>query len=377
MIKTYKIRLYPTKEQEERIWKQVHACRFIWNYMLSLQQEVYKKGEKHLSGFDMMTLLPDLKRNDNYDWLSEASSFSLQKICSDLDKAYKNFFKKKSKYPNFKSKKKSKISFPTRVKFFFESRTVRIEKVGKVKYRTDFIFGNTDKVKILNPRISNIKGKWILSFSVECDNQTFLLTDINMGIDLGIKDLAVAEFNGEKLVFHNINKSKKMKKLNKKLIRRQRRISRKYEMNRIGNRYIKTNNIVREEEKLRKLYWHIAGIRLNYIHQITHNLVFMFPEKVIMEDLNVLGMMKNKHLSKSIHEQCFNEFIRQMKYKCEWYGIEFIQANRFYPSSKICSGCGCVKSNLKLSDRTYVCEECGLVIDRDYNAAVNLSRYVI
>lgn len=134
---------------------------------------------------------------------------------------------------------------------------------------------------------------------------------------------------------------------------------------------------MREEEKLRKIYAKIANIRENYIHQITHSLIFMLPQRVVMEDLNISGMMKNKHLSKAITEQCLHKFIRQMKYKCEWNGIEFVQADRFFPSSKTCSGCGCVKSDLKLSDRIYICNDCGLVIDRDYNAAVNLSRYVV
>lgn len=133
---------------------------------------------------------------------------------------------------------------------------------------------------------------------------------------------------------------------------------------------------MREEHKLRKLYAKVANIRHDYIHQVTHKLVSLRPQKVVMEDLNITAMMKNKHLSKAISEQCLNDFILKMKYKCEWNGIEFVQANRFYPSSKTCSGCGCIKKNLKLSDRTYKCDECGLVIDRDYNAAINLSRYI-
>lgn len=197
-----------------------------------------------------------------------------------------------------------------------------------------------------------------------------------MGIDLGVKELAVVAFDEESLVFHNINKSKKMKNLSKKLKHLQRGISRKYEDNRVGQKYKKTNNIMKEEMKLRKMHARIVNIRNNYIHQTTHSLVSLLPKRVVMEDLNVRGLMKNKHLSKAIQEQSFYEFIRQMKYKCEWRGIEFVQADRFYPSSKTCSTCGHVKSDLKLKDRTYICNECGTVIDRDYNAAVNLSRYV-
>lgn len=184
---------------------------------------------------------------------------------------------------------------------------------------------------------------------MECENQTPILTDKSMGIDLGIKDLAVIEYDGEPIVFHNINKSKKMRLLNKRLKHLQRDISRKYEANRIGNKYVKTKNIEKQETKLRKLYAHITNIRQNYIHQTTHKLVSLLPQRVVMEDLNVSGMMKNKHLSKAVQEQCFYEFIRQMKYKCEWNGIEFVQVDRFYPSSKTCSNCGCIK-NVMIAD---------------------------
>ena len=155
----------------------------------------------------------------------------------------------------------------------------------------------------------------------------------------------------------------------------QRSVSRKYEANKIGNKYNKTKNIERYEAKLRKLYERLSNIRANYIHQSTSKLIKLLPSKVVMEDLNISGMMKNKHLAKSIQEQCLHEWIRQMQYKCEWNGIEFVQADRFYPSSKTCSNCGCVKRNLKLKDRTFVCDECGFTIDRDYQAALNLMRY--
>ena len=157
----------------------------------------------------------------------------------------------------------------------------------------------------------------------------------------------------------------------------QRAISRKYEANRTGNKYYKTRNIERAEANLRKIYARINNIRSNYIHQCTHLLVAMLPYRVVMENLNVSGMMKNRHLSKVIQEQGFYEFTRQMKYKCEWMGIEFVQVDRFYPSSKTCSCCGNPKKDLKLKDRAYMCENCGFIIDRDYNAAINLMRYPV
>lgn len=379
MIKSYKIRLYPTKEQEQLMWKHVGSCRFIWNWMLAKQEELYKQGEKHLSGFDMINLLSPMKKQEEYKWMREVSNISLCTICRDLDKAYKMFFKKTSGFPKFKSRKKSKPNFPIRTDtlYFKDDKVLNIEKIGKVMYKTDFVFEyGRNACKFTNARVSYINGKWMLSFGMECENQVHELNDVSMGIDLGVKDLAIVEYNGEPLVFHNINKSKQMRNIGKRLKHLQRSISRKYEANRDGKKYNKTKNIEKQEERLRKLRARQSNIRRNYIHQTTHKLVLLLPKRIVMEDLNVQGMMKNRHLSKAVQEQCFYEFIRQMEYKCAWSGIEFIKADRFYPSSKTCSGCGCIKKDLKLSDRTYHCSDCGLVIDRDYNAAINLSRYV-
>lgn len=378
MIKSLKIRLYPTKSQEQLMWKHVGACRFIWNYMLETQQSNYEQGGRYLSAYDMINLLKPLKNDGGHDWLYEVSNTSLQRICQDINAAYQRFFNKSAGHPKFKSKKRAKSAFPVRADslYFVDGQTVHTEKLGRVKYKADFDLPLGKGVKFTNPRISYINGKWMLSFGMECENQAPELTDKPMGIDLGVKDLAVAEFDGEMLQFHNINKSKQMRALKKRLVHIQRSISRKYEQNKVGSKYVKTKNIEKEEAKLRKIYARMSNIRNNYIHQTTHKLVSMRPCRVVMEDLNVRGMMKNRHLAKAVQEQCFHEFLRQMQYKCEWNGIEFIQADRFYPSSKTCSGCGMVKDDLKLSDRIYRCECCGLVIDRDYNAAINLSRYI-
>ena len=377
MIKSYKIRIYPTKEQEALMWKHIGSCRYIYNYMLAKQEELYKAGEKHLSRFDMINLIKPLKDDGEHEWFKEVSYTALCRVCGDLDAAYQGFFKKRAGFPKFKSRKRSKPNFPIRESVYFkDERFVVIEKIGKVKFKTDFNLPIGRGRKFSNPRISSVNDKWILSFGMESENQAPVLTDKSMGIDLGVKDLAVAEFDGEPKVFHNINKSKRMRTLKRKLTHTQRTISRKYESNRKGNAYVKTRNIEKTEDKLRRVHARIANIRSNYIHQTTRSLVSLLPKRVVMEDLNVVGMMKNRHLSKAIGEQCFNEFIRQMKYKCEWNGIEFIQVGRFYPSSKRCSCCGEIKTNLKLSDRIYKCESCGTVIDRDYNAAINLSRYV-
>ena len=376
MIKSFKVRIYPTKSQEALIWKHIGSCRFIWNYMLAEQERLYDLGERHLSAFDMINLLKPLKNDGEHEWLYEVSNTSLQIACQDLDKAYKSFFKKQSGFPKFKSRKRSKSNYPIcATGFYFSEGKVQIQKLGKVKYKTDFDLPQGRDAKFSNPRISFVNGKWILTFGMECENQTPELTEKKVGIDLGIKDLAVVAIDNESAVFHNINKSQSVRKLKRKITYLQRSISRKYEQNRVGDKYFKTNNILRQEIKLRRLHARLSNIRSNYIHQCTHYIVSKLPCRVVMEDLNVSGMMKNEHLSKAIQEQCFFEFIRQMKYKCEWNGIEFIQVSRFYSSSKTCSNCGCIKHDLKLSDRTYSCSECGFVIDRDLNAAINLMKY--
>lgn len=377
MIKGYKIRIYPNKEQKILIEKHMGACRFIWNYMLNLQNENYKAGNKYISRFDMIRSLTPLKKQEEYQWLNEVSMSSLQNICTDLDKDFKGFFKKEHKHPNFKSKKKSKKSYPVcESRFYFkDSKHIQIQKLGIVKCKTDFKIP-IGKYKFSNVRLSKELNKYFISFGLECENQVRELNDYSMGIDLGVKDLAVVSYGEDSLVFHNINKSSKIKKLNRELKHLQRSISRKYEANKQGNKYIKTNNIMKAEEKLRKINKKISDIRNNYIHQTTHKLIELLPKRVVMEKLNILGMMKNKHLAKAIGEQNFYKFIEYMKYKCKWNGIEFIQADRFYPSSKKCSCCGNIKKDLKLSDRVYMCK-CGLNIDRDLNAAINLKNYVV
>lgn len=376
MIRSFKVRLFPTKEQEELMWKHIGCSRFIWNYMLALQNERYKNGEKYLSGFDMIKLITPLKKQEEYKWLSEVSTTALQIVCTDLHKAFQGMFNKIAKHPKFKSKKFAKLSFPVRSenkKFYFVNDIVTIEKLGKVKYKSSYEFFQGRGVeKYSNARISYTNGKWILSFGMECENQAQDLSG-RIGIDLGVKELAVVSHNGGQIVFHNINKSKRVRTLKHKLVHLQRKVDRKYRTNKS---YEKTKRILKVEQQIKEIYYHLSKIRENYIHQTTHQLVNLNPEIITMEDLNVSGMMKNRHLSKAIQEQCFYEFRRQMEYKCEDKGIKLQFVDRFYPSSKTCSCCGSVKNNLKLSDRTYICDECGLVIDRDFNAALNLERYV-
>ncbi len=378
MYKGYTIRIYPTKDQEELLKKHIGCCRFIWNQMIEVQKTRYQNDEKYLNHFGMIKLIPLIKKE--YEWLNEVSNHSLQLICKDVNIAYQRFFKKISNYPRFKSKKKSKLSYPVRCdRFYFKNGYVKVEKLGKVKYKADYPNLNLEEIsKFSNVRISNENDKWILTFSIEYENQVQTTEKKgNLGIDLGVGRLAVVSHNGKKLTYSNINKSKRVRKLTSKLKHVQKVISRKYE---VGNKlnekkYQKTNQILKYEKLAKRIYRKISNIRKDQRHKITRELVNLNPAVVIMEDLNVKGMMKNKHLAKAISEIGFYDFIRTMKYKCEESNIKFFQVDRFFPSSKTCSHCGCIHKNLKLSDRTFECPECGFITDRDFNAAVNLERY--
>lgn len=223
----------------------------------------------------------------------------------------------------------------------------------------------------INPRIKYDGLNWYLTVGIEYEKSAAPLSNKGIGIDLGIKDLATCS---DKHKYLNINKTQKVKKLEKQKRRLQRSISKKYEKNKKGECYCKTRNIIKSEKKLLNLNHRLANIRQNYLHQTTSSILKRKPSFICLEDLNVSGMMKNKHLSKAVQQQGFYEFRRQMEYKSEWNNIQVIIADRFFPSSKLCSCCGSIKKNLKLSDRIYRCE-CGNVIDRDYQAALNLKKY--
>jgi len=374
MIRSYRIRLFPNQEQAQLLWKHIHIARFVWNFGLSYQYELFKNNEKYLSGYSLRKVFINLKQQEEYSWLKEISAHTISNVCLDLDNAFKRFFKKQNNKPKFKKKNKCKNSFPVRQdNFYFNNNCAIVEKIGKIKYQTNYNLPQGRNVcKFSNPRIKFVNDKWILSFGMECNSQTQILTDNSMGIDLGIKELAIVNCGNEFFAFKNINKSKKNKKIEKQLKHAQRKVSKKYYTN---SNYKKSNNILKAEKRVKQIYNKLSNIRRNYIHQITRQLVNKLPYRIVMEDLNISGMMKNKHLSKAIREQCFSMFIRQIEYKCEEYGIEFIQVDRFYPSSKICSDCGHIKKDLKLSDRIYRCEHCGLEIDRDKNASINLMNY--
>ena len=372
MILAKKVRLYPTKEQEQKLWQSVGTARFIYNYTLTKQEENYRNGGKFISDGIIRKELTQLKKSELI-WLNEVSNNVAKQAVKDACNAYKRFFKGLAKKPKFKSKKKSKPSFYNDTsKLKVKEKKVLIEKVGWIKTNEQI----PRDVKYNNPRITYDNKYWYLSVGVEVNKKQEELTDISLGIDLGLKDLAVCS-DGK--VFKNINKTKEVKKLEKRLKQKQRQISRKYELNKIMKggscQFIKTKNIEKLEETTKLIHRKLVNIRNNHLHQVTTSIVKTKPYRIVIEDLNVSGMMKNKHLSDSVRKQCFNKFKKYLTYKTELNGIELVVADRFYPSSKTCSKCGFIKRDLKLKDRIYRCPHCGVVIDRDYNASLNLSMY--
>jgi putative transposase len=372
LIKSLKIRLKPTEEQEILMKGFVGATRFVYNWGLAKWEEMYKEGLKPNGKKIKKIFNNTIKKEDEYKWLNEVSSALISQAFNDLQKSFDNFFNGKANYPRFKTKKRSKQSFYVRYdRMNIKKDTVNIEKIGRVKFTTNY------DIPILktyiNPRCHYDGKYWYLTLGFETDeNQVELNKDLSIGVDLGITNLAVVSNIDSPI--KNINKSSKVKKLKKKLKRLQRKCSRKYEMNKDGTKFIKTQNIIKLEKEIKLIHRKLSNIRNNHIHQATNSIVKLKPYRIVMEDLNISGMMKNKHLSESIQEQKLYEFLRQIEYKSEFNGIEFIKVDRFFPSSKMCSKCGNIKKDLKLSDRIYVCE-CGLTIDRDKNASINLSNY--
>ena len=368
MILAKKVRLYPSEIQEQKLWQSVGTARFIYNWTLARQEENYKNGGKFISDGVLRKELTVLKKSE-LNWLSEVSNNVTKQAVKDACNAYKRFFTGLSDKPRFKTKKRSKKSFyndnvKLKVK---DNKLVNIEKVGWIKINEQLPIG----VKYSNPRISYDNKYWYLSVGIEQEQIQEELTDVSLGIDLGLKDLAICS---DGTVYKNINKTYVVRKIEKRLKRLQRQLSRKYEQNKKGKEYVKTKNIIKLEKQIQQTHRRLANIRNNYLHQTTTSIVRTKPYRIVIEDLAVSNMMKNKHLSDDIRKQGFYEFRRQLEYKCKFRGIELVVADRFYPSSKTCSQCGNIKKDLKLKDRVYKCS-CGLNIDRDLNASINLSKY--
>lgn len=373
--------LLPNNKQKTKLFQYANTARFAYNWALDKEQENYKNGRKLISDGDLRKEFTQLKKTEEYGWLNNVSNNVTKQAIKDACDAYKRFFKGLAKFPKFKSRKHATPSFyQDNVKIQFTDTHVKAEGFAdskkKNKQKLNWIklaeHGRIPtRCKYMNPRIKYDGLNWYITVGIECEDCTALPSNEGIGIDLGIKDLAICS---DEHKYQNVNKAQRTKKLEKRKRRLQRSISRKYEKNKKGESYCKTRSIIKSEKELLKLNHRLTNIRQNHLHQITSSIVKREPSFICIEDLNVSGMMKNKHLSRAVQQQGFYEFRRQIEYKSAWNNISVIIADRFFPSSKLCSCCGAIKKDLKLSGRIYRCE-CGNVIDRDYQAAINLKRY--
>ena len=372
MLKAYKYRIYPNSEQRIQIAKTFGCCRFVYNQTLAYRKEIYEKEKKSVSKTDCNNYCNRELKKD-YEWLKEIDKFAMTNAIYNMDAAYQKFFKEHAGYPKFKSKHDNHKSYTTNftngnIAVDFETGKIKLPKLKAVKARLHREYSG----QIKSATISQVSsGKYYVSILVETEHKELAHTNHNIGIDLGIKDLAICS-DGNK--YKNINKTKKVKKLEKQKRRLQRSISRSYENNKQGKEYCKTKNVIKKEKLLLILNHRLTNIRHDHLHHITSEIVKREPSFICIEDLNVKGMMKNRHLSKAVQQQGFYEFRRQMEYKSKWNNIQLIIADQFFPSSKLCSCCGKIKKDLKLSERIYKCE-CGNVVDRDLQAALNLKKY--
>lgn len=383
MIRSIKVRLNPNKKQLTKLFQYSNCARFAYNWAIAREQENYKQDNKFLSDCELRREFTQLKKLPEYQWLNEVSNDVTKQAIKDACNTYKRFFKGKCRYPKFKSKKHSTQSFyQDNIKIQFTDTHVKVGKfsasIKRNKQKLNWVkLCEKGKIptdcKYMNPRFTYDGLYWYVSVSIEVEENTNNNHQLNegIGIDLGIKDLAICSDGN---TYGNINKTQRVKQLEKRKRRLQRSISRRYRKNKKGVSYCKTSNIIKREKELLRVIKRLTNIRQNYSHQTTSEIIKRKPSFICMEDLNVSGMMKNKHLSKALQEQALYEFRRQIAYKSKWNNIPVIIADRFFPSSKLCSCCGNIKRDLKLSDRVYKCE-CGNIIDRDFQASLNLKRY--
>ncbi len=375
MLKSFKTEINPSEEQKVKIRKTIGTCRFIYNFYLAHNKELHENGKKFMSSNKFRVWLNNeyLPNHPEYSWIKEAYSKAVTQAVNNGQTAFTRFFNHKSAFPRFKKKGKSNV------KMYFvknnpkdcrcERHRINIPSLGWVRIKEKgYIPTTKDGYVIKSGHVSIKAGRYYVSVLIEIpDNRIANNSNEGIGIDLGLKDFAVVS-NGTS--YKNINKSAKLKKLEKQLIREQRSLSRKYENVKKGGSTQRAN-IQKQRLKVQKLHHRIDNIRTDYINKTIAEIVKTKPSYITIEDLNVLGMMKNKHLSKAVASQKFYEFRTKLQAKCNENGIELRVVDRWFPSSKTCHCCGAIKKDLKLSDRTFTCD-CGYIEDRDFNAALNL-----
>lgn len=377
MQRSFKTEINPTLEQQAKIKRTIGVCRYVYNFYLAHNKKLHEAGEKFMSGKAFSVWLNNefLPGNPDYAWIKEVSSKSVKKSIENGHAAFIRFFKGESRFPRFKKKGKSDI------KMYFvrnnpkdcrcERHRVNIPTLGWVRLKEKGYLPTTkDGFVIKSGTVSMKAGRYYVSVLVDLPERGIPdAQNGGIGIDLGVKDLAIVS-NG--MIFKNINKQARIKRLEKQLKREQRRLSRKFEsLKKTKKGGATQKNIQKQKLKVQKLHQRIDDIRTDYINKVIAEIVKTKPSHITIEDLNVSGLMKNKHLSKAVASQKFYEFRTKLKSKCDENGIELRIADRFYPSSKRCHNCGAIKKDLKISDRIYKCS-CGYIEDRDFNASLNL-----
>jgi putative transposase len=372
--KSFKTEINPNEEQIVKINKTIGTCRYVYNFYLAHNKKLHENGEKFMSGKSFSVWLNNeyLPNNPEKQWIKEVSSKSVKKSIENGCTAFTRFFKGKSGFPKYKKKGKSDVKMyfvrNNPKDCFCERHRINIPTLGWVRLKEKGYLPTTKDGFVIKSGTVSIKaGRYYVSVLVEIpDHKSSNNSNAGIGIDLGLKDFAIVS-NGN--TYKNINKSAKLKKLEKQLRRAQRCLSRKYENLKKGESTQK--NIQKQKCKVQKLHRRIDNIRTDYINKTIAEIVKTKPSYITIEDLNVSGMMKNRHLSKAVASQKFYEFRTKLKIKCDENNIELRIVDRFYPSSKMCHCCGAIKKDLKLSDRIYKCD-CGYIEDRDLNAAFNL-----
>lgn len=390
LLKAFKTEIAPTRAQKEKIIRSIGIARFLYNQYIAYNRKIYKmyqrglldNRQKHFVSANDFDKYVNHKLKSELPWINECGSKARKKSLVNAEAAFKRFFNSLSGFPRFKKKSRQdvKLYFPKnnkgdwtiwRHKLMIPTlKQVRLKEFGYLPVGT----------KVINGTVSYMAGRFYVSIVVDINEKSkynkdleasYHTTNDGIGIDLGIKDLAIVS-NGQ--TFKNVNKSSKVKRLEKRLRRKQRCLSRKYEFKKKKGGKIATAsaNIEKQKLKVQKLHYRINKIREDYENKVIHEVVKQKPRFITVENLNVKGMMKNRHLAKAVTAQRFNRLLTKLKRKTEIIGIEFRMVDIFYPSSKTCHACGHIHKGLKLKDRVYVCPECGYTEDRDFNASLNL-----
>ena len=390
MLKAFKTEIAPTREQKEKIIRSIGIARFLYNQYIAYNKKLYRMYQRGLLDNHQKHFVSanDFDKYINHNlklklpWIDECGSKARKKAQINAEAAFKKFFKGEAGFPRFKKKSKQdvKLYFPKNNKgdWTIWRHKLMIPTLKQVRLK-EFGYLPAGAV-VVSGTVSYIAGRFYVSVVVDIDEKSKHNKDLEtsyrtvtdgIGIDLGIQDLAVVS-DGRK--FKNINKSSKVKRLEKRLRREQRRLSRKYESKKKkgGKTATVSANIEKQKLKVQKLHHRIDKIREDYENKVIHEIVKQKPRFITVEDLNVKGMMKNRHLAKAVAAQRFNYLLTKLKRKAEIIGIEMRVVDRFYPSSKTCHFCGHIHKGMKLKDRIYICPECGYTQDRDFNASLNL-----